>query len=95
MNHLRKLKHFEQEGFKRSTLYDIIKRYEIVLPVEHHSGAGHPPYFNRNKLKSLRNVAMNRVDVSQRKLARKFGVGKLLLCFLGLPILHLIAYGNR
>jgi len=46
------VKHFEQEGFKRSTVYDIIKCYEIGLPVEHHSGAGRPPYFNRKKLKS-------------------------------------------
>jgi transposase len=28
------VKHFELEGFKRSTVYDIIKRYDNGLPVE-------------------------------------------------------------
>ena len=34
------VKHFEQEAFKRSTIYNIIKHYEISLPIEHRSGAG-------------------------------------------------------
>ena len=64
------------EGFKRSTIYNIIKRYENGLPVEHHSGGGRPPYFNGKNLKRLKNAAADRVGVSQRSLARKFGVTK-------------------
>ncbi|CAF3390837.1 unnamed protein product, partial [Rotaria sp. Silwood2] len=67
-------KHFEQEGCKRSTIYDIIKRYEIGLPVEYRLGAGGPPHFNKKNLKHLQNAAANRVGMSQRKLAGKFGV---------------------
>ena len=72
------VKHFEQEGFKRSTMYKIIKRYRIGLPIEHHSRDGRPPFFNRKSLKHLQNATANRVGVSQRKLARKFGVGKTI-----------------
>ncbi|CAF5037561.1 unnamed protein product, partial [Rotaria sp. Silwood1] len=45
------LKHFAQEGFQKSTVYHIIKRYEIGLPVEHCPGAGRPTYFDRKNLK--------------------------------------------
>ena len=70
------VKHSEQEDFKRSTIYNIIKRYEIGLPIEHRSAAADPPFFNRKNLKRVQSAAANRVDASQRKLARKFDVGK-------------------
>ena len=73
------IKHFEPEGFKRSTIYNIIKRYEIGMPIEHRSGASRPPFFNRKNLKRLQNATVNRVGVSQRKLARKFAVGRTTL----------------
>ena len=73
------VKHFEQEGFKRSTIYNIIKRYEISVPIEYRSEAGHPPLVERKNLKRLQNATGNRVGVSQRKLARKFVVEKTIL----------------
>ncbi|CAF4988857.1 unnamed protein product, partial [Rotaria sp. Silwood1] len=67
-------KHFELEGFKRSTIYNIIKRYENGLPIEDCPRSGRPPYFDRKKLKRLQHAAANRIGVNQRKLATKFGV---------------------
>jgi transposase len=68
------VKHFVQEGFKRRTIYDIIKRYEIGLPAEDLSRSGRPTSFNGKNLKRLKNATVNRVGVSQWKLAKKFGV---------------------
>ncbi|CAF5055609.1 unnamed protein product, partial [Rotaria sp. Silwood1] len=45
------VKHFAQEGSTRSTVYNITKRYEIGLPVEHRPGARRPTYFDRKNLK--------------------------------------------
>ncbi|CAF4216456.1 unnamed protein product, partial [Rotaria sordida] len=78
-NNLKKsdiVKHFMQEGFKRSTIYNIIKRYEIDLPVEDHPRSGHPTHFDKKNLKRLQYATENRVEVSQRKLARKFDVAQ-------------------
>jgi transposase len=61
------VKHFVQEGFKRSTIYNIIKRYENGLPIEDHLRSGRPQYFDRKNLKRLQHAAANRIGVSQRK----------------------------
>jgi transposase len=68
------VKHFELEGFKRSTIYDTIKRYENGLPIEDRPRSGRPPYFDNKKLKRLQYAAENRIGVTQRKLSTKFGV---------------------
>ncbi|CAF3544917.1 unnamed protein product [Rotaria socialis] len=70
------VKHFVQEGFKRRTLYNIIKRYEMGLPAEDLPRSGRPTSFKRKNLKRLQNAAINRIGVSQRKLGRKFGVAQ-------------------
>ena len=66
-------KYFVQEGFKRRTIYDIIKRYEMGIPPEDLPRSGRRTSFNRKNLKRLRNATANRIDVSQRKLGKKFG----------------------
>ena len=51
-NHLKNSdteKHFLQ-GFKRRTIYDIIKRYEISLLAEDLPRDDHPTFFNAKKL---------------------------------------------
>ena len=73
------MKHSEQEGFKGSTIYNIIQHCEIGLPIEHRLGTDRPPFFNRKNSKHLQNATANRIGVSQRKLARKFGVRKTSL----------------
>ena len=45
------VKHFVQEGFKRRTIYGIIKRYEIGLPAEDLPRSDHPTFFNGINLK--------------------------------------------
>lgn len=52
-NNLKKIdivKHFVQEGFKRSTIYNIIKRHENGLPIEDHPRSSYPTYFDRKNL---------------------------------------------
>ncbi|CAF3737448.1 unnamed protein product [Rotaria socialis] len=61
------VKHFVQEGFKRRTIYDIIKRYEIGLPAEDLPRSGHLTSFKGKILKRLQNAAANHIGVSQRK----------------------------
>ncbi|CAF1628456.1 unnamed protein product, partial [Rotaria magnacalcarata] len=39
------VKHFVQEGFKRRTIYGIMKRYEIGLPAEDLPRSGRPTCF--------------------------------------------------
>ncbi|CAF2102139.1 unnamed protein product [Rotaria magnacalcarata] len=87
------VKHFVQEGFKRRTIYHIIKRYEIGLPAEDLPNSGRPTSFKGKSLKRLQNAATNRIGVSQRSLGKKFGVtqsnihynlNKLVLVWLGL-----------
>ena len=39
------VKHFEQEDFKRPTIYNI-KHYEISSPIEYRSGGSSPPVFS-------------------------------------------------
>ncbi|CAF1613070.1 unnamed protein product [Rotaria magnacalcarata] len=70
------VKHFIQEGFKRRTIYGIMKRYEIGLPVEDLPRSGRPTSFKGKSLRCLQNAAANRIGVSQRKLGKTFGVAE-------------------
>ncbi|CAF0962347.1 unnamed protein product [Rotaria sordida] len=65
-----------QEGFKRSTIYNIIKRYDIYLIFEDRPRSGRPTHSDKKNLKRLQYTTENRVGVSQRELARKFGVAQ-------------------
>jgi hypothetical protein len=78
-NNLKKIgivKHFLQEDFKGSTLFNIIKRHEIGLPIEDLPRTGCPTSFHRKNLKRLQHAAENRVGIIQRKLSRKFEVAQ-------------------
>ena len=48
------VKHFVQEDFKRQTIYDIIKRNEIVLPAADLPRSSHQISFNEKNLKCLK-----------------------------------------
>ena len=61
------VKHFVQEGFKRRTVYDIVKRDEMGIPLEDLPRSGGSTSFNRENLKRLGNATANRIGVSQRK----------------------------
>ncbi len=39
-----------EEGFKKSTIYNIIKRYEVDLPVGDRPRSGRPTHFDKKKL---------------------------------------------
>ena len=43
-------KHFLQDGFKRRTVYDLIKRYPIDLSIEDQPRSDCPTSFNRKIL---------------------------------------------
>ena len=61
------VKHFVQEGFKRRTIYNRIKRDEISLPVEDLPRSDHPTSCNVKHFKRLKNTTANRIGVCQRK----------------------------
>ncbi len=41
------MKHFMEEGFKKSTIYSIIKRYEVDLSVEDRPRSGRSTHFDK------------------------------------------------
>ncbi len=66
------VKHFQIEGVPRSTIYDIIKRFEHDLPFENKPRKERPCKLNTKRQQNLKDSAENRVGISQRKLALKF-----------------------
>ena len=65
--------HFISEGEKRTTIYDIINRFESGKNAKHQSGGGRPAkIFNKQANKKLKRLVNNKDDVSQRKLAGCF-----------------------
>ena len=59
-NHCEIGKHFLQEGFKRRTIYDIIKCDEICLPAEDPPRSDRPTSSNGKNFKRLKNAAANK-----------------------------------
>jgi len=65
--------HFISEGEKRTTIYDIINRFESGKNAKHQSGGGRPAkIFNKQTKKKLKRLVNNKDGVSQRKLAGRF-----------------------
>ncbi|CAF1428417.1 unnamed protein product [Rotaria sordida] len=74
-NNLKKIdivKHFVLEGYKRSTVYDAIKRCEIGLAIEDCPRSDCPTSFNKKNLKCLQNAAENRVTLSAKGFSKPF-----------------------
>ena len=62
--------HFISEGVKRTTIYDMINRFESGKNAKHQSGGGRPAkIFNKQIKKKLKRLVNNKDGVSQRKLA--------------------------
>lgn len=70
------VKHFQIEGFPRSTVYCIIKRFERGLSCEDKQKKGRPCKLSKKQQQKLKDCTENRVGVSQRKLALKFKVSQ-------------------
>lgn len=70
------VRHFTSENYSRSTIYNILKRYEEGLPVERTPKTGRPPKLNKRKLTQLKKLASETIGASQRKLARKLSVSQ-------------------
>lgn len=70
------VRHFLSENYKRSTIYQIIKRYENDIPAQSAKKTGRPPILNKKKLEKLGKMANEAIGTSQRKLSRKFSVSK-------------------
>ena len=65
--------HFISEGEKRTTIYDIINRFESGKNEKHQSGGGWTAKnFNKQTKKKLKRLVNNKDDVSQRKHAGRF-----------------------
>jgi transposase len=70
------VKHFQMEDIPRSTIYDIIKRFERGLPCDDKRRKGRPCKLNKKQQQKLKNCTENHVGISQRKLALKFMVSR-------------------
>ena len=65
--------HYISEEEKRTTIYDIINRFESGKNAKHQSGGGRPAkIFNKQANKKLKRLVNNKDGVSQRKLACRF-----------------------
>lgn len=70
------VRHFTSENYPRSTIYNILKRYEDGLSVDRTPKTGRPPKLNKRKLAQLKKLASETIGASQRKLARTMGVSQ-------------------
>uniref|UniRef100_A0A914D3Q7 Uncharacterized protein n=1 Tax=Acrobeloides nanus TaxID=290746 RepID=A0A914D3Q7_9BILA len=67
-------KHFMDEGVLKSTIYDILKRYEDNLPAERQSGSGQiAKIFTPKKVEQLKKDFGHKDGISQRQAAKKYG----------------------
>ena len=65
--------HFIQENMPKSTIYDIIQRWEKGLPQERKKRSGRKPHImTKRNIKRLDELINNQSGVSTRKLAKKF-----------------------
>lgn len=67
------VEHFVSEGESRSTIYDIINRYEAGRPPESRHGGRTSLIFDKKGLKKLTEMMDNTSGVSQAQAAAKFG----------------------
>lgn len=73
------VKHFANEKYPRRTIYSIIRRWEEGLPIDDMPRTGRPKKMGKKDLIKLKKMTENRVGVSQRKLAGKFGVSEFCI----------------
>ena len=66
--------HFQKEGTPRSTMYKVLDKLETDQPIRERKRTGRPTSFTPRRKLKLKRLINNRTGVSQRKLARKFGV---------------------
>lgn len=64
--------HFLKEGFCHRTIYNAIERQEEDPPIEECHRSGRPRKLSKHEVKRLKRGARNKVEVSQRKLSRRF-----------------------
>ena len=68
--------HFVELGFSRSTVYRILKKYSEHGTTDFFPKSGRKPKISDQQLKVLVKSVDNKTGISQRKLARKFGVSQ-------------------
>jgi transposase len=66
--------HFTREGIPRTTIYNIIAKYEKYGKYEDLPRSGRPPKINTQKVKRLEKMVNNTSGIGQSTLANKFGV---------------------
>ncbi len=72
--------HFVNEGSSKSTIYDILRRFDSGGSVLDKKSSGRPPKIFTNQAKSiLKCLFNNKSGVSQRKLARRFNCSQTLV----------------
>ncbi len=67
------VKHFVDEGFRKSSVYRILKRHENDLEMKRKVGSGKKPKIKtKEKVKVLKEMFNNKDEVSCRDAAKKF-----------------------
>lgn len=67
------LRHFMAEGVPRTTIYDILRRFDTNLPASRKAGSGRPPtIMTRRNLATLRRLFDHKDGISQRQAAKRF-----------------------
>ena len=67
------IEHFISEGKPKSTIYDILKRYESGKSVMDKKSSGRPArIFTKRATSTLKRLTNNKSGISQRKLAKRF-----------------------
>lgn len=68
------VKHFVQEGYAQSTVYDTLNKLTTSSPIKDKTRTGRPSSWTAAKKTKLKRLTNNRKGVSQQKLANKFNV---------------------
>jgi transposase len=72
--------HFISEGVSKSTIYDIMKRFESGASVYDKKSSGRPPkIFTKRAKAKLKRLTNNKSGISQRKLASRFKCSQKLV----------------
>lgn len=71
------VKAFKTKNISRSQVYRAIADCENGVPVEYKQKSGRRPILNTRTVKKLVDSSKDRIGISKRKLARKFGVSPM------------------
>ena len=67
-------KHFKEEGVPKTTIYNVMRKYDETGMYEDLPRSGRPPKLNDKKVNQLVKIFNNKCNIGQRNVARQMGV---------------------